>query len=83
MNLETIDLKTCTHFKTTLQIMKREKRVVIIEDINSTDDVEHIVLENDVFIDDNDDKKDVAGCCCCFNKRVIKYFLGLLSYYLD
>lgn len=63
--------------------MKREKRVVIIEDINSTDDVEHIVLENDVFIDDDDNsKKDDAGCCC-FNKQLIKYFLDLLSFYLD
>jgi len=59
--------------------MKREKRVVIIEDINSTDDVEHIVLENDVFIDD---KKDDAGCCC-FRKIIIKHFLDLLSFYLD
>jgi hypothetical protein len=62
--------------------MKREKRVVIIEDINSMDDVEHIVLENDVFIDeDEDDKKDVG--CCCFNRPIIKYFLDLLTFYLD
>jgi hypothetical protein len=63
--------------------MKREKRVVIIEDINSMDDVEHIVLENDVFIDDDDknNKNDVG--CCCFKMPFIKYFLDLLSFYLD
>ena len=37
--------------------MRREKHI-IIEDINSTDDVEHIVLENDVFIDDYDETEN-------------------------
>lgn len=63
--------------------MKREKRVVIIEDINSTDDVEHIVLENDVFIDDDDENNKKHDGCCCFTKPIIKYFLDLLTFYLD
>jgi hypothetical protein len=64
-------------------MMKREK-YVIIEDINSTDDVEHITLENDVFIDEDEYDKINSGCCsCCFNKPIIKYFLDLLSYYFD
>jgi hypothetical protein len=61
--------------------MRREKHI-IIEDINSTDDTEHIVLENDVFIDDEDEKKDYSGCCC-FNKTLIKYWLDFLRHYLD
>lgn len=63
--------------------MKREKRVVIIEDINSTDDVEHIVLENDVFIDDDDENNKKHDGYCCFTKPIIKYFLDLLTFYLD
>jgi hypothetical protein len=60
-------------------MMKREK-YVIIEDINSTDDVDHVVLENDVFIDDYDEREDKT---CCFNNKLIKRFLDLLSYYFD
>jgi hypothetical protein len=60
--------------------MKREKHV-IIEDINCIDDTEHIILENDVFIDD-EDKKDYTGCCC-FNKTTIRYWLNFLKHYLD
>lgn len=63
--------------------MKREKRVVIIEDINSMDDVDHIVLENDVFIDDDDEKNKKDAGRCCFNRPIIKYFLDLLTFYLD
>jgi len=62
-------------------MMRREKHI-IIEDINSTDDVEHIVLENDVFIDDDENNKKNVGCCC-FNGPIIKYFLDLLTFYLD
>ncbi len=55
--------------------MKREKHI-IIEDINSTDDVEHVVLESEVFIDDE-------YKCCCFNKLIIRYWLDALSKYFD
>ncbi len=61
--------------------MKRGKHI-IIEDINSIDDVEHVVLENDVFIDDDDNKKDSIGCCC-FNNTIINYWLNFLKHYLD
>lgn len=65
--------------------MKREKRVVIIEDVNCTDDVDHIILENDVFLDDGDEhkKNDSGCCCCCFNKTIINYWLDVLRHWLD
>jgi hypothetical protein len=66
--------------KTNQPQMRRDKHI-IIEDINSTDDVDHIILENDVFIDD-DNKKNDSGCCC-FNKTIIKYWLDFLRHYLD
>lgn len=61
--------------------MKRGKHI-IIEDINSIDDVEHVVLENDVFIDD-DYKIDNEPGCCCFNKPIIRYWLDVLSQYFE
>lgn len=58
--------------------MKRGKHI-IIEDINSIDDVEHVVLENDVFIDDEEKLPE----CCCFNQPIIRYWLDVLSQYFD
>ena len=58
--------------------MKREKHV-IVEDINSTDDAVHIVLEHDVEYENK--KNDVE--CYCFNKTIIKYWLDFLRHYLD
>jgi hypothetical protein len=62
--------------------MRREKHI-IIEDINCFADVEHIVLENDVFIDDEDENKKNDSGCGCFNKTIIKYWLDFLRHYLD
>jgi hypothetical protein len=63
--------------------MRRDAKHVIVEDINSTDDAEHIILENDVFIDDDDENKKNDSGCCCFNKTIIKYWLDFLRHYLD
>ena len=52
--------------------MRREKHV-IIEDINSTENVEHIVLMSD------DNKKDDVVGCLCFNHKIVKYFIDLLN----
>ena len=62
--------------------MRRDKHI-IIEDINSTDDIDHIILENDVFIDNDDENKKNDVGCCCFNKTIIKYWLDFLRHYLD
>lgn len=62
--------------------MRREKHV-IIEDINSIDEVEHIVLESDVFINDDEDDKTVHTGCCCFKPIIINYWLNFLKHYLD
>jgi len=62
--------------------MRRDAKHIIIEDINCFADVDHIILENDVFIDDEEDKKEDSGCCC-FNKITIKYWLNFLRHYLD
>ncbi len=56
-------------------------KYVIIEDINSTEDGEHIILENDVFIDDEDEKETVS-CCCCGTDIMTRLF-RLISFYLD
>ena len=55
------------------------KKCVIIEDINSTDDVEHIILENDVFIEDDE---PINTCCCCGTELMTRLF-RLISFYLD
>lgn len=74
--MERIDLKIIRNYKA--NNMKRGKHV-IIEDINSIEDVEHVVLENDVFIDDEEKLPE----CCCFNKPIIRYWLDVLSKYFD
>jgi len=57
------------------------KKYVIIEDINSIEDGEHIILENDVFIDDEDEKENVS-CCLCGTDVMTRLF-RLISFYLD
>lgn len=54
-------------------------KYVIIEDINSTEDGEHIVLENDVFIDD---EEPTNSCCFCCTDIMVRLF-RLISFYLD
>jgi hypothetical protein len=56
-----------------------KKKYIIIEDINSTEDGEHIVLENDVFIDDDE---PTNSCCCCGTDVMTRLF-RLISFYLD
>lgn len=56
-------------------------KYVIIEDINSTEDGEHIIIENDVFIDDEDEKENVS-CCFCGTDIMSRLF-RLISFYLD
>ena len=64
---------------TIMTIMTMKKKYIIIEDINSTEDGEHIVLENDVFIDDDE---PTNSCCCCGTDIMTRLF-RLISFYLD